>query len=71
MRQASAVRAADRKEKGENKNVRREVSWEELSPACMGSSCPEDKVRGTQRNKTSWLAMTNRSIVTLHLMYSN
>lgn len=30
------VRAADRKEKGENKNEHREVLWEELSTAFMG-----------------------------------
>lgn len=65
------VRAADRKENGKIKNVCREVSWEELSTTFMGSSCPEDKVRGIQRNETAWLAMTNHSIVTLHLMYFN
>lgn len=31
------VRAADRKEKGENKNVCRGVLWEELATTFMGS----------------------------------
>lgn len=65
------VRAADRKEKGGNKNVCRELSWEELSTTSMGSSYPEDKVEEIQRNNISGMAMTNHSIVTLHLMYFN
>lgn len=71
MREAFAVGAADREEEGENTTACREVLWEELPTALMGSACPEDKVGGIQSEKTSWLATTNHSSVTLHLMYFN
>jgi len=37
MSQAVVVRAADREEKGENKNAFGEVSWEELSTTFVGA----------------------------------